>query len=124
MTVLNDLALAAAVLLLLELFVVVLVFLGIAGGLAWGLHWVHGKTDPTFSLIERYVGMGQKYVHLGTDYAAKPVILTANAAERVKGTAEAIRREVRREEKPATVWTGPPAAEPVIPAAEDVPVAG
>jgi hypothetical protein len=123
MTILNDLAQAAAVLLLLELFVVLLIFLAIAGGLAFGLRWARGKTQPTFDLVNRYVGMGARYVHMGTDYAAKPVLLAASFAERVKGTAQAIRREVRGEEhRDPHVWTGPPAAEPVAPP-EQAPVA-
>jgi hypothetical protein len=42
MSVMNALGYAAAAILLLELLVVALIFAGIAGGLAFGLHWVNG----------------------------------------------------------------------------------
>lgn len=96
MNVLEHLAQAAAVLLLLELLMILIVFLAISGGLAFGLHWVRGKTPWAFGKVNTYSGLGQKYSHKGTDYLALPVIVTAGAAERVKGTLRSLQEQVRR----------------------------
>lgn len=95
MNVLNHLAQAAAVLLLLELLVVLLIFAGVAGGLAFGLRWVRGKTDVAFTKAQAGLKIGDRYAHSGLDYLARPFILASGAAETVKGTAQALRREVR-----------------------------
>lgn len=96
MNVLDHLAEAAAALLLLELLVVLLLFLGISGGLAWGLHWVLGKTDWAFGKVNGYVAIGRKYLHTGTDYIAKPFILGTSLGANVRETARALRDIVRR----------------------------
>lgn len=110
MSVLNHIAQAAAVILLIELLVVIFVFLGIAGGLAFGLRWVRGKTGWAFGKANTYAGMGTGYLHKGMDYAAKPFILAGGWADRVKGTAGSLRdqaREARRRR------VEPPGAVPV-----------
>jgi hypothetical protein len=96
MTVLNHLAQAAAIILLLELMVVLLVFLAVAGGLAFGLRWVNGKSETGFSLARDYSRKAAGYVHTGTGYAAMPVIVVRKYAETAGATAEAIKHRVRR----------------------------
>jgi hypothetical protein len=94
-TILHHLAQAAAVILLIELLVILLIFLGIAGGLAFGLHWVRGKTGWVFEKINGYASLATKYTRVGTEFVAKPFILGAGAVTRVRVTLEAIRRQFR-----------------------------
>lgn len=96
MSILNHLAQAAAILLLTELLVIVIIFAAISGGMAFGLHWIRGKAGGWFQIGSDYASKGAGYVHTGTDYAAKPIIMAAGIAERIKGTAESIRRRVRQ----------------------------
>ncbi len=95
MTVLHHLAQAAAVLLLVELLVVLMLFLAVAGGLAFGLHWVLGKTEWAFGKANGLLTLGTKYVRSGTDIVGKPFILGAGTVSRAQATASAIRRDVR-----------------------------
>lgn len=103
---------AAAVLLLLELLVVLLLFLGIAGGLAFGLRWIRGKTDWAFDTAQSGLHTGERYLKGGLDSVAKPFITLSGAAETVKGTARALRQEVRAT-RSATGSVASPAAVPV-----------
>ena len=96
MSILQHLAQAAAVILLIELLVVLLVFLGISGGLAFGLRWTRGKTNWAFEKINTYSAIGHKYIHKGTDYLALPVIRVSGAAEQVQGTLRSLQQHVRR----------------------------
>lgn len=114
MDVLRHLAEAAAVILLIELLVVVLIFAAVAGGVGFGLHWVRGKGEQYFPKVNEYVATGRKYVHQGTDYAAKPVIVAGGFGATVRETLDSIRRRVRniRETRSAPV---PVAARPVPP---------
>ncbi|GAC1322230.1 MAG: hypothetical protein NVSMB22_08790 [Chloroflexota bacterium] len=96
MSVLDHLGQAAAALLLLELLVILLIFLGLFGGLAWGLHWVNGKTDWAFGKLNGYIAIGQRYLHMGTGYVARPFILVSGLSENVKGTARALQAIVRK----------------------------
>jgi hypothetical protein len=96
MTVLNHLTQAAAIILFLELFVVLLIFLGVAGGLAFGLRWVNGKTESAFRMVETYSRKATGYVHTGTDYAALPVILVRRYAETAGVASAAIKQRVRQ----------------------------
>jgi hypothetical protein len=96
MGVLEHLAQAAAVILLFELIVVVLVFLAVTGGLAFGLHWIRGKTDPAFSRVNEYTGIGTGYVHRGTAYAALPFLKVGGIAATMGGTLDAIEKRVRQ----------------------------
>lgn len=124
MSVLNHLAQAAAIILLLELLVVVLVFLGISGGLAFGLHWVNGKTDWAFEKVNAYNSRATRYVHIGTDYAAKPFIVAGGLVGTVRGTIGGIEQrvhEIRAEQAPESVpvplpevSTAPAQPEPVL----------
>jgi len=93
--VLRGLGDAAAALLLIELLVVLLILLAIAGGLAFGLHWVRSKTDWAFGKVNTYTGIGVRYIHIATDYAALPVIKVAGFAEAAKATAGAVRVRVQ-----------------------------
>ena len=95
MTVLHHLAQAAAVILLTELLVMLVLFLGIAGGLAFGLHWVRGKTDWAFEKANGYLALVPKYTHVGTDLVARPFIFGGGTAARVLVTLEALRRQAR-----------------------------
>lgn len=117
MSVLNHLAQAAAVILLIELLVVIVVFLAISGGLAFGLHWVNGKTDWAFGKVNSFLPMVRRYVHLATGYAAQPLISAAGFLEAVESTFQALQRIVR-EEKQAPP-SPPPAARPVKPPSAD-----
>lgn len=99
MFVLEHLAQAAAVILLIELFVVVVIFLAISGGLAFGLRWVNGKTQPSFAKVNGWVAIGQKYLHQGTDYAALPVILIGRYASLAGGALDGIRQQVQRNQE-------------------------
>ncbi|HEX6509636.1 MAG TPA: hypothetical protein VF221_18560 [Chloroflexota bacterium] len=105
MTVLHHLAQAAAVILLVDLLVVLFIFLGIAGGLAFGLHWVRGKTSPTFERVNGYLPLVSKYALRATDLVAKPFIAGTALAERVKATAQSIRRRVREQHPPSAAMT-------------------
>ena len=96
MSVLNHIAQAAAVILLIELLVIIFVFLGIAGGLAFGLRWARGKTGWAFGKANTYVSLATGYLHKGMDYAAKPFILAGGWADRVKGTAVALRDQAQQ----------------------------
>lgn len=94
MSVLNHLALFAAMLLLIELIVLILVLLGVAGGLAFGLGWVRGKVAWASAIANTYLGKGTHYLDIGLNYAALPMIKASGAAEMVKATAVAIRLRV------------------------------
>lgn len=105
MQILQYAAEIAAVILILELMVVLLLFLGVAGGLAFGLHWVNGKTGSAFATVRRFTGKGTGYIHTGTGYAALPVIVVRKYAETAGAAAVAIKLKVRQIE--ATRETGP-----------------
>jgi hypothetical protein len=94
-SVLNHLAQAAAVILLAELLVVLLIFAALAGGLAFGLRWGRGKLRDAFEKGNSYLPLLRTYVHTGTDYVAKPLIAAGKVASTVKGTALAIRKRFR-----------------------------
>ncbi len=120
MSVVNHLAEAAAVILLVELIVVILILAGVSGGLVFGLRWVRGKTGWAFGKANTYIGAGRQYLHKGTDFVAKPFIVAGAFADQVRGTARAIQEQVRRNhaprifEEPLAVSAGPtPAAESV-----------
>jgi hypothetical protein len=113
MTILNHLAQAAAIILILELMVVLLVFLGVAGGLAFGFRWVNGKSGTGFKLAREYSQKAAKYVHEGTGFAALPVIKVRRFGETVGVTAEAVKRQVRRIETVRSRDVPVPAAEPI-----------
>lgn len=95
MKILDHLAQAAAVILLVELLVVLFVFLAVAGGLAFGLYWVRGKSDWAFDKTNSYLPLVTRYVHQGTDYTAKPFIVGGRFAETVKGTIRSLERQIR-----------------------------
>jgi hypothetical protein len=95
-SILNHLAQAAAFILLLELLVVVMIFLAISGGLAFGSHWVLGKTDWAFGKVNPFVGIGRRYLRKGLDYAALPFIKGTGYAAQAVATARAIRERVRQ----------------------------
>lgn len=99
MTVLHHLAQAAAVILLVELLVALALFLGVAGGLAFGLHWVRGKSDWAFGKANEYLPLAVRYTHSASDAVAKPFVTGAGWLERVKVTAEAVRRQVPQRAK-------------------------
>lgn len=96
MSILNHLMQAAAVLLLFELLVMLLLFLGLAGGLAFGLRWGRGKLGPALRRGDAVLQRVGAAVGKGLDYAARPFILASGLAETIKGTAEALRGEVQR----------------------------
>lgn len=98
MFILEHLAQAAAVILILELMVLLIIFLAISGGLVFGLHWVQGKTDFAFGKANEYVGIGSGYVRKGTGYVGLPVIVSGRYAGIARGTLDAIKRQVRRNE--------------------------
>lgn len=102
MDVLNHLAQAAAVILLVELLVFLLIFAAAAGGLSFGLRWVRGKTSWAFDLVNTYVALAAKYVHTGTDYVAKPVIVASAFGDTVRTTASSVRNRVRALRYPAS----------------------
>lgn len=120
MSVMNHLAQAAAALLLLELLVVVLIFAAVAGGLAFGLRWVNGKTEWASSKVNGYLAIGRKYVHIGTDYVAKPFILFNGALARAETTIGSLRRQAiqiqEQQSAPKEV-----AARPVPPSSPELP---
>jgi hypothetical protein len=95
MSVMNHLAQAAAMLLLLEVLVVAMIFAAISGGLAFGLHWVNGKTGWVFNQVNGYLALGRKYIHLGTDYAGKPFILLGGWTDRLETTFGSLRRQAQ-----------------------------
>jgi hypothetical protein len=95
MDILNHLGQAAAVLLLLELLVVLVIFLAIAGGLAFGLRFGRGKLGPLLEKVNGYLPLVPKYMHVGTDYAAKPLIVASGFADTVKVTLAALERRIR-----------------------------
>lgn len=118
MQILQYAAEIAAVILILELMVVLLIFLGVAGGLAFGVHWVNGKTGPAFQKVRAYAGKGTEYVHTGTSYAALPVIVVRKYGETAGAAAEAMKLKVRqieaaRETSPALGPTMTTSEQPV-----------
>jgi hypothetical protein len=115
-SILHHLAQAAAVILLVELLVVLMMVLGVAGGLAFGLHWTRGKSGWAFEKANGYLPLLTKYSRVGTDLAAKPFILGAGASTRVRVTLESIRRQVRENrESPGTGGTPVVASRPIEP---------
>jgi hypothetical protein len=108
---------AAAVLLLVELLVVLLIFLALAGGLAFGLHWVRGKTDWAFGKANDYVALVPRYTRVGTDVAVKPVIAISVFADTAKGTVAALRTRVQtaRVAKRAAMTSRPVQTVPLTP---------
>jgi len=95
MKVLDHLAQAAAVLLLAELLVLVLIFVGLAGGLAFGLRWVRGKTTFAAEKATWALKLVDKYVDRALDIAVQPIIKVSGFAETVKGALHAIQRRVK-----------------------------
>lgn len=95
MPVLNHLAQAAAVLLLFELIVLVLIFAALGGGIAFGLHWLRGKARPTMETTLSLIGRFRRYLRVGSDYAAKPFISLEGALTAVGAGADSLRRRVR-----------------------------
>lgn len=83
-------------LLLIELIVLILVLLGVAGGLAFGLRWVRGKVGWASGMANSYLGKGAHFLDIGLNYAALPVIKASGAVEMVKGTAAALRERVQQ----------------------------
>jgi hypothetical protein len=117
--VLEHLAQAAAIILLLELFVVVVIFLAISGGLAFGLRWVNGKTDPAFTKFNGWVAIGRKYAHRATDYLALPIILAGRYGSLAKGTLQGVKHQVRRNrERRRGLEMANEAAKPTVPEQE------
>lgn len=94
MSVLNHLALFAAMLLLIELIVLILVLLGVAGGLGFGLHWGRGKVSWGSEKANTYLRKGTHFLYLGLNYGVLPVIKISAFMETLKGTAIAIRRRI------------------------------
>jgi hypothetical protein len=105
MIALHDLAEAAAILLLIELLVVLVIFLAISGGLAFGLWWGRGQLGPLLEKVNGYLPLVTKYTQTGTDYVARPIIMAGGLAATVKATLAAIQRRVR-EQHPTS--PGPP----------------
>ncbi len=128
MSILHHLAQAAAVILLVELLIVLIIFLAVAGGLAFGLHWVRGKTDWAFERANGILALVPKYTRTGTDVVAKPFILGGGGVTRALVTLETIRRQVRASRKastgtePSYVASRPydPEVTAVVPAASDL----
>lgn len=94
MSVLNHVALFAAMLLLIQLIVLILVLLGVAGGLAFGLRWTRGKVTWASTLGNTYLGKATHFLDIGLNYAALPVIKVSGAVEMVKATSAAIRERI------------------------------
>jgi hypothetical protein len=126
-TVLHHLAQAAAVILLVELLVVLMLFLALAGGLAFGSRWVRGKSGWAFEHTNEYLPLVSKYTGIGTDLVAKPFILGGGAVTRVQVTLASIRRQVREHQEsskrsePLLVASRPvdPEATVAVPAVSD-----
>lgn len=114
MSVLNHLAQAAAIIMLGELLIVLIIFLAISGGLAYGTHWVVGKTDWAFGKVNGYVALGRRYLRTGLDYVALPFIkatgYSVQAGATLRGVRERI-RQIQAARQPAL--PEPPAALPV-----------
>lgn len=96
MNVLNHLGQAAAIILLLELLVVLIVFLAIAGGLAFGSHWVNGKTEWAFGKVNTGNDFLRRWIHRGTGIAVTPLILALGWGDRVRATVGGVREQVRQ----------------------------
>ena len=109
---------AAAIILLLELLIVLLIFVAIAGGMAFGLRWVNGKTEWAFGKANGWVEVGQRYLHKGTDLAVTPLIMSFALADRILGTAESLRRQVHELQARRTESIEV-AARPVLPEPEE-----
>lgn len=118
MSILNHLGQAAALLLLIELMVVLLVFLGVAGGLAFGLRWVDGKSEWAFGKVNGYLPLVSKYVGRGSDYVALPFIKVGGFTERVTSTARAVERRIRTVHRASHTAHPSGIAEPDDPTAE------
>lgn len=103
MAILDHLAQAAAVLLLIELLVVLLLFLAVTGGLAFGVHWIRGKTDWAFGKVNAQLPMVNKYVRIGTDYLALPIVKGNGFADTARVTILALERQVRDRREATTV---------------------
>lgn len=113
MKILDHLAQAAAVLLLAELLVVLVIFLAVAGGLAFGLRWVRGKTDWAFAKANHYLALATSYVDRGAQYAGRPFILAAGWLETARVMVKALEGHVRTSRRKPAVPTGAaPVAEP------------
>lgn len=112
MTVLNDLAHAAAVLLLIELLVVVLIFLAVAGGLGFGTHWLNGKTGVAFAKINGFVPKAISYVDRAGGYAAKPFIAANGLVAMVRTSIQSLASRGRGRAispSPVPAYSGTPA---------------
>ncbi len=93
MSVMNHLAEAAAAILLLEVFVLALIFAALTGGLAFGLQWVNGKTEWIFGMVNGFLPPVRKYTSLALDTVAKPFIVLSAWTERVETTARSLQRQ-------------------------------
>src|SRR5947209_11730706 len=115
MTWLDDLGQAAAVILLIELLVMLIIFLALAGGLAFGLWWVRGKAPVGYEKVNGYLPLARKYTHQATDMAAMPLIKTAGFVERIAVTLDSLRRSTEAPAESAAAAPSVPqvAAEPV-----------
>lgn len=82
-------------LLLIQLIVLILVLLGVAGGLAFGLRWTRGKVGWASDTANTYLGKATHYLDMGLNYAALPVIKASATAEMLKATSRSVRQRVR-----------------------------
>lgn len=114
MTFLDHVAQAAAIILILELMVVLLIFIGIAAGLAFGLRWINIKAEMGFKVARDYSRKAAGYVHTGTGYAATPVIVVRKYAETAGAVAGAIKQRVRHIEVAREAVPASPVAEPPV----------
>jgi hypothetical protein len=119
MTVLDHLAQVAAIILILELMVVLLLFLGVAAGLAFGLRWVNHKASSGMGAAQKLADRGSGYVHTGTGYAALPVMVLRKYADTGAAVANAIKQRVRQTEARRSAPTLPPAT-PSLPSGSTV----
>ncbi|MGH2448616.1 MAG: hypothetical protein ACRDFS_08445 [Chloroflexota bacterium] len=100
MPILNHFAQAAAILLLGQLIVLLLVFAVIAGLVVFGLRFGRRRSQPGLQRANSLLAIAQSKVHQGTDMVARPVIALAGATDTMRATAMAIRHKVRGEPEP------------------------
>lgn len=104
---------AAAILLGIYLLILVAILAGIAGGMAFGLRWVNGKTGWAFGKANAVLPLAERYTALATSYAAKPLILGGGVVARVTGTLEGMHAAVLEAREAEEAPPSAPAARPL-----------
>jgi hypothetical protein len=91
MDLLTHLAEAASLILIAELLVMLVLLAAVSLGLAYGPHWLVGKSGDAFEKVNAQLPTAKGYVHTGNEVARKPFIQLNRLTEAVTQRTLALR---------------------------------